>query len=112
MDPAALGQAIGRLLAMPPQISLRHIAVPRVTLAERLQHLRGLLRDGSFSFEEAVRGADRMTVAVTLFALLELYKHGEAEWEQKENFGDITVRSISTSASAAQGERASAGAIR
>ena len=40
--------------------------------------LRGLLRRGAFDFDEAVRGADRMTVAVTLFALLELYKRGEA----------------------------------
>ena len=36
-----LGEAIGRLLLMPPTISLRHIAVPRVTVAERLAHLRG-----------------------------------------------------------------------
>ena len=33
-----------------------------------------------------------MTVAVTLFALLELYKRGEAGWEQDEPFGPITVR--------------------
>jgi segregation and condensation protein A len=33
-----------------------------------------------------------MTVAVTLFALLELYKRGEAAWEQQEPFGPITVR--------------------
>ena len=33
-----------------------------------------------------------MTVAVTLFALLELYKRGEAAWEQDEPFGPITVR--------------------
>ena len=45
--------------------------------------LRGLLRRGTFSFDEAVAGADRMTVAVTLFALLELYKRGEADWEQE-----------------------------
>ena len=32
-----------------------------------------------------------MTVAVTLFALLELYKRGEASWEQAEPFGPITV---------------------
>ena len=49
---------------------------------ERLAVLRALLRRGAFSFDEAVRGADRMTVAVTLFALLELYKRGEADWEQ------------------------------
>ena len=45
-DPRVLGEAIGRLLRMPPEISLRHIAIPRVTLAERLAHLRGLLRAG------------------------------------------------------------------
>ena len=90
-DPEVLGEAIGRLLLMPPAINLRHVAVPRVAVAERLALLRGLLRRGAFSFEEAVRGADRMTVAVTLFALLELYKRGEAEWEQQENFGAIAI---------------------
>jgi segregation and condensation protein A len=92
-DPQALGEAMGRLLAMPPEISLRHVSTPRVAVSERLAVLRGLLRRGAFSFEEAVRGADRMTVAVTLFALLELYKRGEADWEQGESFGEIDVRS-------------------
>ncbi|MEO6496581.1 MAG: chromosome segregation protein ScpA, partial [Solirubrobacteraceae bacterium] len=55
--------------------------------------LRGLLRRGTTSFDEAVRGADRVTVAVTLFALLELYKQGEATWTQTEAFGDIEIRS-------------------
>jgi segregation and condensation protein A len=93
-SPAALGEAIGRLLAMPPTISLRHISAQRVTVAERLAHLRGLLRRGRFSFEEAVRGTDRMTVAVTVFALLELYKRGEAFWEQDECFGEIAVHAV------------------
>jgi len=94
-DPAVLGEAIGRLLAMPPTISLRHIAGQRVTVAERLTHLRGLLgRGGAFSFDEAVRGADRMTVAVTLFALLELYKRGEVDWRQPESFGDVTIEAV------------------
>jgi segregation and condensation protein A len=96
-NPEILGEALGRLLRMPPAISLRHIGVPRITVAERLAHLRGLLRRGRFSFDEAVRGADRMTVAVTLFALLELYKRGEADWEQDESFGEIAVRSLARS---------------
>jgi segregation and condensation protein A len=91
-SPDLLGEALGRLLAMPPAISLRHIGVPKITVAERLAHLRGLLRRGRFSFDEAVRGADRMTVAVTLFALLELYKRGEVDWEQEESFGEIAVQ--------------------
>jgi segregation and condensation protein A len=91
-DADVLGEAVGRLLQMPPAISLRHIGVPRITVAERLAHLRDLLRRGRFSFDEAVKGADRMTVAVTLFALLELYKRGEAEWEQGESFGEIAIQ--------------------
>jgi len=79
------------MLRMPPAIDVRHIAVPRVSIAERLGVLRELLRRGSFDFEEAVRGADRMTVAVTLFALLELYKRGEASWQQSECFGEIAI---------------------
>ncbi len=64
-DPAVLGQALGGLLRTPPPIDLRHIAMPRVALPERLAVLRALLRRGTFSFDEAVEGADRMTVAVT-----------------------------------------------
>ena len=90
-DAALLGQAIGDLLRMPPQLSLAHVAVPRVPVAERLAHLRALLSRGSFTFEEAVRGADRMTVAVTVFALLELYKRGEADWRQEHSFGEIAI---------------------
>ena len=90
-DVAVLGNAIGGLLRTPPRISLRHMLSPRVTVAERLDHLRGLLRRGRFSFEEAVKGADRVTVAVTLLALLELYRRGEGDWEQSQPFGEITV---------------------
>jgi len=90
-DPRILGEAIGRLLLMPPAISVRHISALRVTVGERLAHLRRLLSRGSFSFEQAVDGADRMTVAVTLFALLELYKRGEADWRQQESFGEIDI---------------------
>jgi segregation and condensation protein A len=92
-DPAVLGAALGGLLRTPPPLDVRHLAAPRVSVAERLAVLRGLLRRAApFSFDEAVRGADRMTVAVTIYALLELYRRGEAAWEQGEAFGPITVR--------------------
>jgi segregation and condensation protein A len=92
-DPLKLAKAIGGLLRTPPKLDLRHVARPRVSLEQRLSHMRGLLgRLGSFSFDDAVKGADRVTEAITLFALLELYKAGEAEWDQPEAFGPITVR--------------------
>ena len=90
-NPRRLGSALGGLLRVPPQISLGHLSIPRVTTAERLTHLRALLRRGATTFDEAVRGADRVTVAVTLFALLELYKQGEASWDQPEPFGEIAI---------------------
>ncbi|MEP6952858.1 MAG: ScpA family protein [Solirubrobacteraceae bacterium] len=90
-DPARLGGAVGGLLRIPLPLELGHLTIPRVSVGERLSHLRTLLRRGATSFDEAVRGADRVTVAVTLFALLELYKQGEATWEQAEPFGDIAI---------------------
>jgi segregation and condensation protein A len=91
-DPSLLGEAIGGLLRHPPAVDVSHMRGPVVSLENRLGVLRGLLQRGSFDFEEAVRGADRITVCVTLYALLELYKRGEAGWEQDEPFGDVVVR--------------------
>ena len=91
-DAEALGRAIGGLLRAPAPLDVRHVAAPMVALEQRLSHLRGLLAArGRFGFEEAVAGADRLTEAVTLFALLELYKAGEADWKQEEPFGPIEV---------------------
>jgi segregation and condensation protein A len=93
-DPALLTAAIGDLLAVPPPVDLRHVTVAKVTVAERLVHLRALLRRGRFTFSEAVARSDRVTVAVTLYALLELYKQGEATWTQDEPFAEITIESL------------------
>ena len=91
-DPQALAEAIGELLRVPAPLDLRHVRRPAVSVEERLRHLRRLLSNRArFSFDEAVEGADRLTEAVTLFALLELYKAGEARWEQEVPFGPITV---------------------
>jgi segregation and condensation protein A len=93
-QPSSLSTAIGELLQIPEPVDVRHIRTPKVSVAERLAHLRALLRSGSFGFDEAVAGADRVTVAVTLFALLELYKQGELTWNQSEPFGEITVEAL------------------
>jgi segregation and condensation protein A len=91
-DPVRLAEALGGLLTVPPPLDLRHVRRPAVSVEQRLRHLRDLLASRSrFSFDEAVEGVDRLTEAVTLFALLELYKAGEAKWEQEVPFGPITV---------------------
>ena len=91
-NPERLAEALGGLLTVPPPLDLRHVRRPAVSVEQRLRLLRDLLASGSrFSFDEAVEGVDRLTEAVTLFALLELYKAGEAKWEQEVPFGPITV---------------------
>jgi segregation and condensation protein A len=93
---SALLAAVDRLLQIPPAVDLSHMASPKVSVAERLAHLRALLARGSFNFDEAVARADRVTVAVTLFAMLELYKRGELTWSQDEPFGEIVVAPCET----------------
>ena len=91
-EPVQLAEALGGLLRVPPPLDLRHMARPQVTVDMRLSHLREILsRSRRFSFDEAVKGADRLTEAMTIWALLELYKAGEAVWRQDENFGPIEV---------------------
>ncbi|HEX2234321.1 MAG TPA: segregation/condensation protein A [Thermoleophilaceae bacterium] len=91
-EPERLAEAMGGLLRVPAPIDVRHVRRPAASIEQRLRHLRDLLRTRSrFAFDEAVRGSDRLTEAVTLFALLELYKAGEARWEQEVPFGPITV---------------------
>jgi segregation and condensation protein A len=89
--PALLAEAIGELLHLPEPVDVSHMGGTKVTIAERLAHLRTLLRRGSFKFDDAVQDADRVTIAVTLFAVLELYKQGELTWTQERPFGDIRI---------------------
>ena len=98
--PEALGRALGGLLRVPPAIRLDHLHMPKVSVPERLRILRGLLRRGSFNFDDAVRDADRVTVAVTLWALLEMYRRGEATWTQEVPFGEILIEAAPTPAHA------------
>jgi segregation and condensation protein A len=98
--PGILAAAIGDLLVVPPPVDLAHVTIAKVTVAERLIHLRRLLAQGRFTFSEAVARSDRVTVAVTLYALLELYKQGEATWTQTEPFAEITVSRMGPAAQA------------
>jgi segregation and condensation protein A len=90
-EPERLGLALGDLLTEPPRLSLDHIR-PTVSLQKRLGALRQALRaHARIDFDEEFGGEDRLTQAVTLFALLDLYRKGEATWEQAEPFGPITI---------------------
>jgi segregation and condensation protein A len=93
-DPDALGAALGDLLTEPPDVDLSHIR-PTVSLERRLRAVRDvLLQRRDFDFDEEFGGEDRLTQAVTVFAMLELYRKGEVTWEQGECFGPIRVKKL------------------
>jgi segregation and condensation protein A len=90
-EPDLLAASIGDLLRTPPRPDLSHIR-PTVSLDRRLRVLRELLAsERSLDFDRSFGNEDKLTQAVTLFALLELHKRGEATWEQSEVFGPIAI---------------------
>ena len=92
LRPGALAAAIGGLLRAaragrpPPH---RGAAGHRRRAAGA--PARAAARAAASTSTRRSRDADRVTVAVTLFALLELYKQGEPTWAQDEPFGEITI---------------------
>ena len=109
-DPDRLGSALGDLLRIPPKLDTSHIR-PTVSLERRLEVLRDLLGKGrKLDFDEAFGGEDRLTQAVTIFALLELHKKGEATWSQGENFGPIQILAGAGAATRTDRDRARVGA--
>ena len=50
-----------------------------------------LTATATFDFDDRFGEEDRLTQAVTIFALLQLFSEGEATWEQTENCGPIKV---------------------
>jgi segregation and condensation protein A len=91
-DPDQLGAALGDLLTEPPEVDISHIR-PTVSLERRLRAVRDvLLQRSDFDFDEEFGKEDRLTQAVTVFAMLELYRKGEVTWEQNECFGPIRVK--------------------
>jgi segregation and condensation protein A len=95
LDPADLAGSLARLAVIvappepPPEV------VPRtITLAERAAIIRDALRGaGSIVLQDLLRGVrDRVVVAVTFLALLELMKRREIVVTQDEPWGPIVAR--------------------
>ncbi|HKJ35758.1 MAG TPA: hypothetical protein VKA36_04250, partial [Solirubrobacterales bacterium] len=86
-----LGSALGGLLRVPPKLDTSHIR-PTVSLERRLEVLRDVLgRRSAVDFDDQFGREDRLTQAVTIFALLEMHKKGEASWNQTQTFGPIEI---------------------
>jgi len=97
LDVAILVRALDRLAAVVPAPPVPPEVVPRtMTLAERARLIRAALTDaGSVVLQDLLAGVhDRVVIAVTFLALLELVKRREVAVEQDHPWGPILVRSI------------------
>jgi segregation and condensation protein A len=91
-DPQRLATAIDGLLQPAPVVDISHLPKRLLPVGSFLQRFRRLLVErGTFTFDDAVGGLDRMAVAVAFWALLDLYKRGELRMAQAEPFAPIRI---------------------
>jgi segregation and condensation protein A len=98
LDPSLLVTALDACLRLTPPPPLPAEVVPRVvTLEERAAVIRAALRRAPAIVLQDLLGdlRDRVVVAVTFLAMLELVKGREVAVEQDEPFGPIRCRSLS-----------------
>jgi segregation and condensation protein A len=96
IDPIRLARSLAFLATIAPPPETPPEVVPRVvTLNERAAIIRAALRDApTVVLQELLRGVrDRVVVAVTFLAMLELMKRREIVVEQLEPWGPIVARS-------------------
>ena len=106
LDPAILVAAIGRVVQVVPPAPMPSEALRRtITIGERAEIIRAALRGaGSFVLQELLAGVrDRVVVAVTFLALLELVKRREVVVEQAMPWGPILARSMTPAERTAAG---------
>jgi segregation and condensation protein A len=95
LDPAILVGALAAFAQVAPPPALPPETVPRtITLADRATIIRGAIADaGVVVLQELLAGVrDRVVVAVTFLAMLELMKRREIVVEQAEPWGPIVAR--------------------
>jgi segregation and condensation protein A len=111
MDPAVLRASLDRLAVLvtppepPPEV------VPRtITLTERAEIIRAAIRGaGSVVLQDLLQGVrDRVVIAVTFLALLELVKRREVVVSQDEPWGPIVARPTTAAERAGAGVAADA----
>ena len=103
-DPQALGDALERIVRLAPPPERPPEIVPRtITMAERAAVIREALRRApAVVLQDLLRGVtDRVVVAVTFLALLELVKRREVVVEQREPWGPIRCRGVDQAGRAA-----------
>ena len=113
LDPSVLISALDRLARIAPPPDLPPETIARViTLTERAAIIRAAIRGaGTIVLQELLAGVrDRVVVAVTFLALLELMKRREIVVSQAEPWGPIVARAT-TAEERALGKGAGAEAL-
>jgi segregation and condensation protein A len=106
LDPALLAGSLARLAAaVPPPEPPPEVMARLITIAERAAIIRAALRTASaIVLQELLRGVrDRVVIAVTFLAMLELMKRREIVVEQLEPWGPIVARAATAEERAAAG---------
>ena len=106
LDPLLLARALARLAVITPPPEPPPEVVPRsITLAERAAIIRAALRDApSVVLQDLLTGIhDRVVIAITFLAMLELMKRREIVVEQAVPWGPIVARSTTAEERAAAG---------
>ena len=106
LDPAVLVRALDAVVQVLPEPERPPEVVPRsITLAQRAAIIRLALQGAStVVLQDLLRGVrDRVVIAVTFLAMLELMKRREVVVEQAEPFGPITARRTTAAERAAAG---------
>ncbi len=95
LDPLRLVRALDRLAEIaPPPEPPSELMTRSITITERAEIIRAALRDApSFVLQDLLAGVrDRVVIAITFLALLELMKRREIVVEQAEPWGPIVTR--------------------
>jgi len=106
LDPARLARALLRLAAIAPPPDLPPEVIARtITITERAAIIRAALREApTFVLQELLAGVrDRVVIAITFLAMLELMKRREIVVEQAVPWGPIVARMTTAAERAAAG---------
>ncbi len=106
IDPLRLARALAHLAAITPPPELPAEVLPRIiTLTERAAIIRSALRDAtSIVLQDLLAGVrDRVVIAITFLAMLELMKRREIVVDQAEPWGPIVARATTAEERVAAG---------
>jgi len=106
IDPARLGRALAHLARIaPPPAPPSEVIARTITLTERAAIIRAALRDApTVVLQDLLTGVrDRVVIAITFLAMLELMKRREIVVEQAAPWGPIVARRTTPEERAAAG---------